>query len=173
MKIAIATASELKIRALENALRILNIEAEILFGKTSSGVAEQPLGYEETSKGARNRLMECKKNFDADITVAVESGIIPIEGSYFDIACVRTITKDKKESMAFSSGYFIPDWMAQEARENKSDIGVIVQKLSGGTDKDPLSYFSSKLIKREDILSQAIVLALVKLLNEEQYLAQQ
>jgi non-canonical (house-cleaning) NTP pyrophosphatase len=76
MKIAIATASELKIRALKEALRVLNIEAEILSSKTSSGVAEQPFGYKETSLGAHNRVMECKDKFDADITVAVLDRII-------------------------------------------------------------------------------------------------
>lgn len=32
--------------------------SEVLFGKTSSGVQEQPFGYEEISKGVHNRLEE-------------------------------------------------------------------------------------------------------------------
>ncbi len=170
MKIAIATASELKIRALKEALRILNIEAEILSGKTSSGVPEQPIGYEETSNGAHNRLMQCKEKFDPDIAVAIESGLIPIQESYFDIACVHVISKEGKESIAYSSGYFVPDWIVQEVKQNNTDIGVVAQRLSGGVDKDPLNYFSKELIKREDLLSQAIVLALVKLLHEDKYI---
>ncbi|MBA3733069.1 DUF84 family protein [Patescibacteria group bacterium] len=169
MKIAIATASELKIRALKDALSVLNIDAEILFGKTSSGVAEQPFGYLETSKGAHNRVMQCKEAFDPDIAVAVESGLIPIEGSHFDIACVHVISKEGKESIAYSSGYFIPEWMVKEVRVNNTDIGIIAQRLSNSTDKDPLNYFSKELIKREALLSQAIVLALIKLLNEDKY----
>jgi inosine/xanthosine triphosphatase len=169
MKIAIATASELKIRALKNALEKLKLKAEILSGKTSSGIPEQPIGYEETAKGARNRVLECQKNFDADISIAVESGVMPIEGSYFDIGCVHVISKEGSESIAFSSGYFIPDWMIEEVKGNGTDIGIIAQRLSGGKDKDPLSYFSGELIKREDSLSQAIILALVKLFYEDKY----
>lgn len=170
MKIAIATNSALKIRALENALKVLHIDAEILHDKTSSGVAEQPFGYEEISQGAHNRLMECKKKFDPDIAVAVESGLVSIGGSYFDIGCVRLISRDNKESMAFSSGYFVPDWMAKEVKEKDSDIGIVAKRLSGGEDKDPLGYFSGHLIRREDSLSQAIVLAFVKLLNDDKYI---
>ncbi len=170
MKIAIATASELKIRALKEALRVLNIDAEILSGKTSSGVPEQPFGYEETSKGAHNRLMQCKEKFDPDIAVAVESGLIPIGGNHYDIACVHVISRDNKESVAYSSGYFVPEWIVKEVKENNTDIGVVAQRLSGGVDKDPLNYFSKELIKREYLLSQAIVLALVKLLHEDKYI---
>lgn len=172
MKIAIATASELKIRALKDALRVLNINAEVLSGKTSSGVAEEPFGYEETSKGARNRVIQCKEKFDPDIAVAVESGLISIEGSYFDVACVHVISKDGRESVAYSSGYFVPDWMVQEVRVNNIDIGIIAQRLSNSADKDPLNYFSKELIRREDLISQAIVLALIKLMNEYKYTQQ-
>ncbi len=170
MKIAIATASELKIRALKNALSILKIDAEIVYSKTSSGVAEQPFGYEETSKGALNRVMQCKDIFDPDISVAVESGLIPIGKSYFDIACVHTISKENQESIAYSSGYCVPEWMVQEVKANNTDIGIIAQRLSNSTDNDPLNYFSAGLIKREDLLSQAIVLALIPLINKEKYI---
>ena len=172
MKIAIGTASELKIRALKDALNILNINAEILSGKTSSGVPEEPFGYEEISQGAHNRLMQCKENFDADITVAVESGLVSILGSYYDLACVHVMSKDNTKSTAFSSGYFVPDWMIEEIKEKGGDVGIIAQRLSGGTDKDPLNYFSKELIKREESLSQAILLALVQLLNTDRYIQQ-
>ncbi len=169
MKIAIGTASELKIRALKDALNVLKIEAEILSGKTSSGIPEEPIGFEQTSLGAKNRANECKQKHDPDIAVAVESGVMEILGNNYSIACVHIITKDGQESVAYSSGYFVPDWMLKEALETNSDIGVVTKRISGGVDKDPLGYFSNNLINREHSLSQAIVLAFVKLFNEQRY----
>ncbi len=169
MKIAIATASELKIRALKDALALLKIDAEILSAHTESGIPEQPIGFEQTSLGAKNRLMQCKKNFDADISVAVESGVVKILENNFDIACVHVVTRDGRESIAYSSGYFVPEWMLNEAHKNDSDIGVVTKRVSGGEEKDPLGYFSDNTINREHSLSQAIVLALVKLFNEDKY----
>jgi inosine/xanthosine triphosphatase len=172
MKIAIATESELKVRALKEALGALNIDAEVIAGKTDSKVSKQPFGYEETCKGALNRVTQCKQTFNPDIAIAIESGLIEIEENYFDIACVYAISKENKKSITFSSGYFVPDWMIKEIKEKDTEIGEITKKLSGDTDKDPLKYFSGNSIKREDLLSQAVALALVKLFNESKYIQQ-
>ena len=170
MKIAIATESELKVRALKEALKALNIDAEVVSGKTDSKVSKQPFGYEETCNGALNRVTQCKQDFNPDIAIAIESGLIEINKSYFDIACVYAILKEGKKSIAFSAGYFVPGWIIQEIKEKDTELGEITKRLSGDVDKDPLKYFSNDLIKREDLLSQAVVLALVKLLNENKYI---
>ncbi|MCX6752031.1 MAG: inosine/xanthosine triphosphatase [Candidatus Nomurabacteria bacterium] len=172
MKIAIATGSELKIRALKKALETLNINAEIISGKTDSKISKQPFGYEETIQGALNRVTQCKQNFNPDIAIAIESGLIEISGDHFDIACIYAISKENKKSIAFSSGYFVPGWMIKEIKEKDTELGEITRRLSGDTDKDPLKYLSGNSIKREDLLSQAIILALVKLFNENKYTQQ-
>lgn len=169
MKIAIGTTSELKIRALKKALEKFKFENEIISIKTESGVSNQPFGFEETTKGAKNRVMSIVEKENADIAVAVESGLIQIGGSYFDIACVYIKTKEGDESFAYSSGYFVPEWMIQEIKENNTELGFITQRLSGDLDKDPLRYFSNGQIKREELLSQAIEIALIKIVNGGKY----
>jgi inosine/xanthosine triphosphatase len=169
MKIAIATTSELKVRALKNALIKFNIEHEVIPIKTDSKVSSQPFGYEETTLGAKNRVDFVVETENPDIAVAVESGLIEIGGSYFDIACVYIRTKDGEDSVSYSSGYFVPKWIIEEIKENKTELGFITKRLSGNTDKDPLKYFSDGQMKREDVLSQAIEIALIKIINKDKY----
>ncbi len=169
MKIAIGTTSELKVRALKSAVAKIDLDAEIIPHKTDSGVSAQPFGYDEIILGATNRAMQCKKDLDHDISLSVESGLVKIGDDYFDIACVCAISKDGNKSFTYSAGYFVPEWMIREIKENKTELGFITQRLSGDTDKDPLKYFSGGKIKREELLSQAIEIALVKTLNEEKY----
>lgn len=170
MKIAIATTSELKIRALESALKRLNIIAEIISIKTDSGVSLQPFGYNETTKGAKNRAHEASAVAGADLVVAIESGLIEIEENYFDVACICALSKDKDESIAYSGGYFTPQWIIDEIKETNTEYGFITQRLSGDKDKDPIKYFSDGVIKREEILSQAIIIALIKIINKDKYI---
>lgn len=169
MKIAIGTTSELKIRALKNALVAIGVDAEVLFCKADSKIAAQPFGYDEMILGAKNRAMHCKKEFEPDISIAVENGLVSIGDNYFDIACIYAVSKENEESISFSSGYFVPEWIIKEIKENNTEFGFITQKLAGDADKDPLKYFSGGIIKREDVLSQAIAVALVKLFNKNKY----
>ncbi|MEI6843228.1 MAG: inosine/xanthosine triphosphatase [bacterium] len=170
MKIAIGTTSELKVRALKSAMGRLSIDAEVIQIKTDSKVSSQPFGYEEMIIGATNRATQCKNEINSDISIAVESGLVEIGENYFDIACVCAISKDGNKSFAYSAGYLVPEWMIKEIKEDGTELGFITQRLSGDSDKDPLKYFSGSIIKREELLSEAIILALIKLSNENRYI---
>lgn len=169
MKIAIGTTSELKTRALKEALNKLGVEAEISSIKTDSGVSSQPFDYEETTQGAKNRATSAFEKENPEMAIGIESGLIEIEGNYFDIACVYIKTKED-ESFAYSAGYFTPKWIIDEIKETNTEYGYITQRLSGDAEKDPFKYFSEGKIKREELLSQAIEIALVKILNKEKYI---
>lgn len=170
MKIAIGTTSELKARALKNALDKLEIKAEIMPTKIDSGISKQPFGYKEMVKGAKNRAEEAFKKTHSDLVMGVENGLVDIEGNFFDIACAYIISKNGEESVAFSSGIFIPKWMIDEIKEKDTEVGEITKRLSGDNEKDGFKYFSNGAIRREESLSQAILLALVKIFNREKYL---
>ncbi|MEX0931852.1 MAG: inosine/xanthosine triphosphatase [Candidatus Paceibacterota bacterium] len=172
MRVAIGTTSELKIRSLENALYKLQIKAEIHSIKTDSGVSNQPFGYKETTQGAKNRAKHALESDSFDIGFGIENGLIEIEGNFFDIACVCIKTKEGEESISYSSGYFTPQWIVEEIKEKHTDYGHITQRLSGDTDKDPIKYFSGGKVKREELLSQAIEIALIKILNKARYAKQ-
>lgn len=170
MKIAIGTRSELKVRALRNALANIKIEAEVLTLKTDSGISKQPFGYTEMMVGAKNRAREAMSETSSDFTVGIENGLVEIEGSYFDIACIFIKSKENDESVTFSSGISIPNWVIEEIKEKGTEGGEITQRLSGESEKDTPKYFSGGMIKREDILSQAIQIAFAKILNKEKYI---
>ena len=169
MKIAIGTTSELKVRALKSALDQFGVEAEIMPIKVDSGISHQPFGYEETIKGARNRAKEALDKLSPDISVGVENGLIEIEKNYFDVAYVCVISKENEESISFSAGLPIPQWMIDEIKEKNTEGGEITKRLSGDTEKDVGKYFSNGKIKREELLKDAILLALLKILNKEKY----
>ncbi|MFA6269833.1 MAG: inosine/xanthosine triphosphatase [Candidatus Paceibacterota bacterium] len=170
MKIAVGTTSGLKVRALKNALDNIQIEANVLPVKADSGISKQPFGYGEMIIGAKNRAQQALDETSSDFTVGIENGLVEIEGNYFDIACIYIKTKANDESITFSSGISIPDWVIEEIKERDTEGGEITKRLSGDSEKDTGKYFSGGMIKREDILSQAIQIAFAKILNKEKYI---
>lgn len=170
MKIAIGTTSELKVRALKDALGKLNMEAEIVSMKADSGISKQPFGYEDMITGAKNRAQKAADEINPDFAVGIENGLVEIERNYFDIACIYIKSKENDESVSFSSGICIPDWVIKEIKEKDTEGGEITKRLSGDSEKDTGKYFSGGMIKREEILSQTIQIAFAKIFNKEKYL---
>lgn len=170
MKIVIGTTSDLKIRSLKEALVRFGVQAEVVSLKTDSKVSSQPFGYDEMILGAKNRVRQCQEEINPDIAIAVESGLVEIQGNYFDIACVYALSKTGEESISFSSGFFTPPWIVDEIKEKNTEYGFITQRISGDPDKDPQKYFSGGVIKRDELIFQAIILALTKLFNDKRYL---
>lgn len=171
MKIAVGTTSALKLRSVALALGQLEVDAEIIPFKARSGVPEQPFEYAEILEGSRNRAKKALKATGADIGIGIESGEVKIPhlGQHFDIPGVCVVTKKGEESFAFGAGYFVPDWMIKEVIKRDTDLGVIIQELDPSAEKDPIAYFSGNLIKREEMLTPAIVCALVKILLPKRY----
>jgi inosine/xanthosine triphosphatase len=169
MKIGIGTTSELKIRALKEALEKLGIEYDVVPMKTDSGISNQPFGYEEIIKGANTRAKKVLDELNADIGVGIENGLVEIGENYFDVACIFVISKDGETSTAFSSAILMPKWIIEEIKEKNTEVGEITKRLSGDPEKDGFKYFTNGVITRKEALIPAIVFAFAKILNKEKY----
>jgi non-canonical (house-cleaning) NTP pyrophosphatase len=91
MEVLLGSTSKIKQDAVLAALTTLNIEAEFSAVKAESGVAEQPFG-DETIQGALNRAKHANElSPNADLVIAIESGIFRENGKYFDYAIVLAL----------------------------------------------------------------------------------
>lgn len=174
MKIALGTKSKLKIRATEEAFKKLNFtEIQIESFDVPSGVSEQPFGFEETIKGARNRAENALRNSPSvDFSVGIENGLIKIElvEQYFDIPCVCIVSKGGDVSYSFGAGYYIPVWMVEKVINNEVPfLGYLVNEIDSAAGNDPITLFSKGVIKREEVLKEAIMIAVNKIFNKDQY----
>lgn len=172
MTIGIGTQSAMKIRALEKSLARMEIEAEIVSIKADSGIPDQPFGYGQIATGARNRAKQVLEEKQTDLGIGIENGLIevgPVE-SYFDVACIIILTKDGHEATSFGSAYWVPQFIIDEIKEKGTEFGHIIQRLVGGGEKDPMKYFSNDKLKREEILEQAISIALTQIVYAEKYI---
>lgn len=171
MKLALGTKNKLKIRALKQALMHLGIEGGIESFEVDSSVSEQPFGFSETIKGAENRADRALKlSSDASFGIGIENGLVKVSeiDEWYDVSCICIIEANGDKSYSFGSFYFIPDWMVDEVKKEKTNLGAIILSL-GQDEKDPIGYFSSEKFKREETLTQAVTCALIKIIYKEKY----
>lgn len=169
MIIGMGTKSALKQRSVESALRQLGQKAEIVSTEVESVVPANPFGFDQIVTGARHRAKVALEIPGASWGLGIETGLVNIEGQYFDMAGICVLTDRGDESISFSAGMFVPDWVIEWIRKEDVEFGVITQQLSGDSEKDPIKYFSADKMKREEMLSQAVMVALNKLINPDRY----
>ncbi len=167
MKIGLGTESPIKVRALNKALEALGLQSEVLTMKTETEVSDQPFYFEETYKGALNRATQVLENTSADVAIGLESGLMYITADerWYDMASVVVKTREGVLTSTWSSGYWIPTQLVEQVKSRGVELGVIIQELAGGGEKDPLKYLAQDKLKREDVLALAIQTALVQALG--------
>ncbi len=97
-----------------------------------SGVSAQPMSEEETLRGAKNRIWDCKKHYpDADYWVSVESGIVDNGVTMEEIGYVVVSSGETSRlSHAQLSRIEVPTNMAREIR-NGLELSSAIDKVTG------------------------------------------
>ncbi|MGB4191588.1 MAG: DUF84 family protein [Rickettsiales bacterium] len=143
MKIILASKSKIKVNSLEKALNFNGIEVEVEKLGAESGVNEQPEEYEETLLGAINRIANTKKIIaNADLYIAIESGIFFENQQYFDKALIVCDAMGKINIPVFESANIsFPTEAVDLARSygfSQKTVGQAMVKLNIiSNDKDP------------------------------------
>ncbi len=109
MKIVIGTDNPVKIRAARNVLRKLYPHAKITALVVPSGIPGQPLGDEETRRGAANRAHAARVAARADWGVGIEGGILTNE--FGTMTCAWCAIEDRAGHVGIggSSNMLLPD----------------------------------------------------------------
>jgi len=173
--VVVATASELKLQSVKSAFTSAFMDSEIILKgyNVPSGVNEQPEGYEETTTGARNRLMGAKELAKAvnstkpyDYLVAIENGIIHTgdeSATWMDIAWVILEDKNGKQWSTSSGGVPFDTKHVEEARRlgfSSTTVGSVISNAHNCDSRDPHNFLTCGKVPRHDYLRQAVLAAL-------------
>lgn len=174
MQIIIATENAGKIESAKRAFAryFENVYVEGI--KISSDVNDQPVN-EETKKGATNRLNNlkdyCKENnITADYYVSIETGIVDLYGTWFNMNIAAISDNTEKISYGISSSFPIPHKYINKIKEKS--IGALFNELYGQDEKRHTSGggiegLSHKEITRLDLGESAFVMALTEWINKD------
>jgi len=172
-KIIIASKNPAKIKAVENAFsKVFPNETFDYEGiSVPSGVPEQPIGEEETLKGAENRVNNAKNEFAADFWVGLEGGVAN-SGTQLEAFAWMVIRSNEMYGKGRTGSFFLPQKVAELVHSgmelgHADDVvfGQSNSKQKGGA----VGLLTNNLLTRTTYYEQALILALIPFINKEHY----
>ena len=111
MKVLVASTNPVKLQACQQAFEnVFPLENPEVSGvEVQSGVSDQPLGVEETRKGAENRVQVLlQSHVKSDFYVGIEGGITQTEERIYAFAWM-VVSDGKKMADACTAHFQLPD----------------------------------------------------------------
>jgi len=188
-RVRVGSTNEPKIAAVRAAIAPYAPDARVEGCVVESGVCEQPVGLEETSRGARNRAGRAFETGDCELAVGYEDGLVALpelagSGSeLLNVGCA-VVTDGVRTSFGLSSGFAYPPACAARAASERLPIGDLFDELwraraPSDEDEDPgvpsgrgdgnIGKLSLGVLTRSEYARHAIVCALVRFLHPDLY----
>lgn len=149
-----------------------DIEFEVVGVSAESGVSDQPMGEEETLRGAENRAENVSKAVKADYWVGIEGGLSDIKGKMHSYAWIVVKGKSGKVGRGRTGTFIQPDKVAKVVRQGKElgdadDIvfGMKNSKQSNGS----IGILTGDVLTRATFYEPAVIMALIPFKNPKLY----
>lgn len=171
-KISIGSKNPVKIAAVENAVKKIWSDIEIISIEVSSGVSEQPISDDEAIKGATNRAKLSLQKTDADLGIGLEGCTIDTKYGMLLSGWVVVIDKNGKVGIGSGGRLLLPERIASEIRRGK-ELGPVMDELTGNHNtkqqQGAVGILTNNLISRTAAFEMSIIYALSKFVNPNYY----
>ena len=134
-RVRVGSVNEPKLAAVRSAFCAYAPDATVEGVAVDSGVSEQPVGFEEIIRGARNRAAGAIEGSVCDLGVGIEDGLVPLPVAdatgaieHLNIGCTA-ITDGVRVAIGFSSAFAYPPDCSIPAARNRTPIGEIFDRL--------------------------------------------
>lgn len=181
MDVFVGSSSRHKVTAVEEVCTdLFQSEPNIQGLKATSDINEQPVGHEETLRGAKNRIQSIKTMIGTtryDLLVAFEGGIFSVlvddEELWFDIGWTVVEDADGNQAISHSAGIRYPTIDVKEAQRRgfeTTTVGAVMSEHLQVDPTNPQSALTSQIMQRSDLSSQSLKLAIGQLLTKSEKL---
>lgn len=181
MRVTVGSTNPVKILATQNAFSKYYSDASVEGVKVSTSVSPQPVGIEETVRGAVERSKEASRLVsDSDFTVGIEAGLIPIPCTltgYVDQQVAAIMDRDGVLTIGASPAFEYPPVIVRSVLDNRTEINHEMEKLTGirsiGRKQGAIGFLSKGEVERAKLTEQAVLMALIPRINVELYFKKQ
>lgn len=184
-RVRVGSTNEPKLEAVRRALSPFAPEARVEGVAVASGVPEQPVGWREIVDGACNRARGAASE-RCDLGVGIEDGLVAVPDEagrmrHLNVGCAAVLREDRL-SLGFTSGFAYPPACTAPAVRERRPIGPVFDDFwrehRGESDAVPsgrsvgnVGKLTLGVLPRRDYACQAVLCALVELLNPDLYAA--
>jgi inosine/xanthosine triphosphatase len=172
LSIAVGSLNPVKISAVRLALERAGFDFTLQGVAVPSGVAEQPIGLEESARGARQRAHNARVALGAAWGVGMEGGIEFDAAGDAWLFSVAAIITPERESLARGGQMLLPPRVAARLRAG-AELGPVMDELLGTSNikqgLGAIGYLTNGLIPREAAFFDCFSRALGPLLHPALY----
>ncbi|CAJ1335937.1 unnamed protein product [Effrenium voratum] len=171
--VAVGSANPGKLTAVELALSRWAITADVKGFSVPSGVAELPIGHQETIDGANNRARNALEVADAQpsMGIGLESGFVQAGALWFDICACSVVMASGRNFTGLSSGLLLPPSVAATFQERGYNEAWEAALGRSADDKGDgvLGILSGGVLSRPKQMAESMDGAMLQLRNEVLY----
>lgn len=172
IRVVVASKNPVKVEAVSTAFRLQFARADVTIQavNVASGVANQPVGDDETRTGALNRIRAARRACpDADYWVGLEGGVQTIDGELTAFAWMAAQDRHGKIGKARTVTLPLPPAVQRLVADglelgeaNDRVFSTLNSKQGGGA----FGLLTNGLHTREGVYAEALTIALVPFVNE-------
>ncbi len=179
--VGIATLNPVKIKAVKNAFSDIREKFPQAFGaplvfdalRVESDVPAMPLSTEEMIRGARQRVLNYRRQARADWVVGLEGGVFILNGPepHHPVMLQNWVYVDNGQEGSYGSSAAmpLPRSFEKELFENGKELADVIDRFAGKKDvrshEGAFGVLSKGLYNRESAFTQAVINALLPLCN--------
>ena len=179
-RVRVGSTKEPKLDAVRNAFAPYAPEVAVAGVDVPSGVPEQPVGWEEIVRGARNRARLARDSEPCDLGVGLEDGLVALpdgEGElrHLNVGCAA-IAHGERVWLGFSSGFAYPPGCTELAVRDRAPIGSLFDRFweqrrgeAAVRTLGNIGKLTLGVLPRSEYIRHAVLCALVALIHGDLY----
>lgn len=182
--ICVGSLNSTKVKAVQAAFSRYFKNFKVYNIRADSKVSKQPIGLKIIINGAINRakyslnfMINDKKIQSNIFGVGIEAGLAEVphtKTGFMDFQFCAIINEERQISLGSGIAFEYPKFVVDQILQNNNkEIGEIIGKLAGNenlkNETGAISFLSKNTITRTEILTQAVMCALLPLINENLY----
>ena len=169
--VAVGSSNPVKIAAAREGFIDLFGSVEVIGVDAASEVRPQPLGDEETIRGAANRANSALATVpDAKFAVGLEGGVVEVGGSLYCCAWCAVTDRSGRVGLASTGRCELPPPVAELIR-NGMELGeaddIVFGRVNSKQGEGAVGLLTRGRIDRTSFYAPAVTMALVRFLNAE------
>jgi len=175
LRVAVGSKNPVKIEAVKTCFK--NFFDDVSVEAVEVETNPQPIGIEETIRGAIKRGLEALRKTGADLGVGIEAGLIKLEHTitgYINQHICAIIDKKGRTTIGLSMGFEFPPEVVEKILSGEAkEAEEAMEEISGikeiGSKTGAIGYLTEEKITRKDLCIQAIISALIPRIKPQLY----
>ena len=172
--VAVGSRNPVKVAAVRAVLARVAPEADVQGIAVASTVPDQPVGDDETIRGAVARARAAREATGAELGVGLEGGVVVnANGSMRTCAWAAVVGRDGREGVGGSLAMPLPTPVAALIREDGLELGAAMDQLTGahGTKhgKGAVGILTAGLVDRQQAYEVILAYALAPWLTTQMW----